>query len=372
MEFVARVQRGERVTELCREYGISRKTAYKFIGRFERLGPIGLYDEAKVPARTPHRISEAVETLIVEVRKEHPTWGPRKLKAWLTQHHPGLRVPATSTLGRVLLRRDLIHEGRRRTRRPVPAPSSAMTMAHEPNAVWCCDFKGQFRLGNARYCYPLTVTDLYSRYLIGCEAMDRIRTETVQAAFTALFREHGMPHAILSDNGAPFASNGILGLSRLSAWWLRLGIEHKRITPGHPEENGAHERMHLTLKKETTRPAAANALQQQERFDRFREIFNTDRPHEALGQKPPATVYEPSPRAFPNELPEPRYPLHDLVLRVNDGRIYFNGKAGAVGRALDGQLVGLREVEENRFVVNFMHLELGIFDLRTERFERAA
>ena len=371
LNIVLRVQQGERVSDLCREYGISRKTAYKFIERHERLGAIGLYDERTRPERTPHRLSPAVEELIVDARKAHPTWGPAKLKAWLSDRHPGMRLPATSTFGRVLLRRELILVTRARRERHAYV-ATPLTMAHEANAVWCCDFKGQFRMGNKKYCYPLTVTDLYSRYLLGCEGMDRICGTAVRTAFSALFTEYGMPAAILSDNGTPFSSRAIHGLSRLSVWWLRLGIQHQRITPGHPEQNGAHERMHLTLKKETTRPAGANLLQQQERFDRFRKVFNEERPHEALGQRPPATAYASSTRPFPKHLPEPEYPLHDVTIRVrSDGGIYFNGKKTKLTNALAGELVGLREVGEHRYAVSFMNLDLGTFHLQRNPPKRA-
>jgi putative transposase len=353
------------VTDLCREVGISRKTAYKFLERFERLGAVGLYDEAPVAERRPHKVKPEVEQLIVAARREHPTWGPLKLRAWLCAKHPGIALPAVSTFGRVLSRNKLV-EGLRRAR-PRPAPSTTPTsMAHEPNAVWCCDYKGQFRLGNGRYCYPLTVTDLFSRYLLACEGMDRIDGEAARTAFELIFRQYGMPHAMLSDNGPPFATSGPHGLSKLSAWWLRLGIQHQRIEPWHPEQNGAHERMHLTLKRETTRPPGANQLQQQERFDRFRELFNVERPHEALEQKPPVTAYRPSLRPFPDHLRDPDYPLHDLSLRVDDyGTVYFNGSRIRIGLALTGQLVGVREVDDDEYLVHFMSLELGRVDLRS-------
>lgn len=364
LKFVLRAKDGERVTDLCREAGISRKTAYKFLERFERLGAVGLYDEPPVAERLPHKVKLEIEQLIVAARQEHPTWGPLKLRAWLLAKHPTLALPAVSTFGRVLSRNKLVAAPRRA--RPRPPPSTTPTsMAHEPNAVWCCDYKGQFRLGNGRHCYPLTVTDLFSRYLLGCEGMERIDGEAAKTAFELIFREYGMPNAILSDNGPPFATVGPHGLSRLSVWWLRLGIQHQRIDPGHPEQNGAHERMHLTLKRETTRPPGANQLQQQERFDRFRELFNVERPHEALDQKPPATFYEPSARQFPERLHEPEYPLHDLTLRVDDyGSIYFNGSRIRLGLPLVGELVGMREVDDEVYEIHFMSMALGKVDLR--------
>lgn len=370
MNFVVRVQEGERISDLCREFGISRKTGYKFLKRYERLGAVGLYDERRVAERLPHKVAAEVEQLIVETRHTYPTWGARKLKAWLQDKKPGLKLPAESTISAILKRQGLVSERRNRRRRTPPS-SSQQPLATAANTVWCCDFKGQFRLGNSQLCYPLTVTDLHSRYLLTCEALVSTRHETSQTAFEWAFRDYGLPNAILSDNGVPFATTSLLGLSKLSVWWKRLGITHHRIQPGHPEQNGAHERMHLTLKRETTRPAAGNLLQQQERFDRFREVFNTERPHEALELKTPASCYAPSPRAFPSQVPEPQYPLHDFTRRVSKcGHITMGrGNRAFLSPALANELVGFREVEEDVFLLSFADLDLGLFDLRVGRFQ---
>jgi len=240
------------------------------------------------------------------------------------------------------------------------------------NELWCIDFKGQFRLGNGALCYPLTVTDHYSRFLLGCEALDSTQGTPAKEALKQVFREYGMPQAIRSDNGPPFASNSIAGLSVLSVWWLKLGIRPERIQPGHPEQNGRHERMHLTLKQETTRPPGRNLLQQQERFDEFVQTYNVERPHEALGDRPPATLYASSERSLPKDDPEPTYPLHDLIQRLNpSGTISFGSprQSYRIGRALANELVGLREVEDGRWLVSFADLDLGYIDLRERRFE---
>jgi hypothetical protein len=235
--------------------------------------------------------------------------------------------------------------------------------------VWCADFKGEFRLGNGRYCYPLTITDQFSRYLIACEARDSTRTEGALEVFELAFRTYGLPLVIRSDNGASFASSALAGLSKLSAWWMRLGIKAERIEPGHPEQNGQHERMHRTLKRETTRPAGKNELEQQERFDRFVEEFNQERPHEALELKPPSSAYRQSPRHFSGTLPELQYPLHDDVRVVKKtGHISLGGRGNQyfLTSALADQLVGLREEDDGRLLVSFMSLDLARID-RTAR-----
>lgn len=372
MRFVLRLENGERMTELCREFGISRKTGYKLWDRYRVLGPVGLFDESRAPERVPHRTSKEVEELIVALRRERPSWGPKKLRAVLERERPGIRFPALSTFDQVLRRNNLIV--RRRRRRGVPPhDDGVLTNPGSPNDVWCADFKGQFRLGSGRYCYPLTITDRVSRLLIVCEGLDDTRTEPAQAVFTKAFREYGLPRVIRTDNGSPFASRGLAGLTRLSAWWIRLGIRPERIEPGHPEQNGQHERMHLTLKQETTRPAAAGLLQQQERFDRFRELYNRERPHEGLGQRMPAEVHQNSTQKFPHDLPELTYPLHDVVRAVaRCGHIGLGPRRfGQVflSSALAGERVGLREVEDGRWLISFASLDLGIADVRTKTFE---
>lgn len=368
MNFVSRIEGGERMTDLCAEFGISRKTGYKFLNRFRLYGPVGLYDEPRVAIRAPHRLSDELAALVLNARKAHPSWGPRKLRAWLLAKHPGVPLPAPSTIGELLKRNGLVKARSRRRR--VPPPVSGRHQAAAPNEVWCADFKGQFKLGNGHYCYPLTITDAFSRFIIRCEGLDDTKGRPARNVFEMAFREHGMPQCILTDNGAPFASRGLLGLSRLSVWWLRLGIRHERIEPGHPEQNGRHERMHRTLKAETTRPAGSNLLQQQERFDRFVDEYNRERPHEALGQRTPDALHTNSSRPFVDPLVTPTYPLHDATLRVSScGHIRLPGASRRtphvyLSTALAGELVGLREVDDNLALMTFLAMDLGFVDLR--------
>ena len=370
MMFVARFKEGERISDLCREFGISRKTGYKFVNRFQQFGPIGLYDEPRVALSSPHRVAGDIAELVVQARKQHSTWGPRKLRSWLLSKHPGVRLPAASTMGEILKRHGLVKP--RKQRRAVPTSPFARHQAAAANEIWCADFKGQFRLGTGRYCYPLTISDAFSRYIVSCEGLEDTKGEHTRQVFEVAFREHGLPDAILTDNGAPFATRGLLGLSQLSVWWLRLGIRHERTQPGHPEQNGRHERMHRTLKAETTRPAAATLLQQQDRFDRFVSEYNSERPHEALGQRPPATLYAASGRRFPDRLTEPDYPLHDMAASVSRcGHISFpvaRSPSLYLSTALAGQKVGLREVDDSVFLVSFVSLDLGFFNLQTRSF----
>lgn len=371
MVFVSRLQDGERMSELCREFGISRKTGYKLVARFEQHGPSGLYDRSRARQTVRHRVSKPLEETLVEIRRKHPTWGARKLHAWLRANVPGIHVPAIGTVSRVLKRHGLIQPRKRRSKTVLPY-GAKLRQSSGPNELWCIDFKGQFRLGNGGLCYPLTVTDHYSRFLLGCEALESTQGGSAKEALKQVFREYGMPHAIRSDNGPPFASNSIAGLSALSVWWLKLGIQPERIEPGHPEQNGRHERMHLTLKQETTRPPGRNMLQQQQRFDDFIRVYNLERPHEAVGDRPPATLYSSSDKALPKDEPEPTYPLHDLTKRLNNsGAVSFGSprQSYAIGRALANEPVGLREIEDGRWLVTFAKLDLGHIDLRKRRFE---
>lgn len=368
MEFIARLKRGERVTELCNEYGISRKTGHKYKKRFEEAGVAGLFDQSRAPRHIPHKTSPEVAELVVAERQKHPDWGPKKLKDVL-EKRLGHGLPSASTLGELLVRRGLIT--RRKVRRRCPPRPTALRQVDAPNQVWCVDYKGQFRLGDGRYCYPLTVTDQFSRYILGCEAMAAIDEDQAREAMTAMFREYGLPGYMRSDNGPPFASTGLLGLTKLSVFWMRLGIIPERIRPAHPQDNGRHERMHRTLKRETTRPPRANLLQQQERFDGFVVEFNTERPHEALSMKRPAEVYTPSVRRLPSVLPDLTYPTHDDVVIINSrGCTWMSGRGYLyIGSALIGQAVGIREEDDGRVLFSFMDLDLGTFDPRLGTFE---
>jgi len=366
MEFVSRRLRGERLTDLCAEFGISLKTGKKFCARYRQLGAAALVDQSRRPHHSPRQTAAETAELLVQTRRTHPTWGPHKLKAML-ERQQGIKLPAPSTIGDILKRHGLVED--RKRRRCAPPRATGLRAATGPNEVWCADYKGQFRMGSGAYCYPLTMTDLYSRFIVACDGFSRIDGDDAQSAFTEAFRKYGLPQVLRTDNGAPFASTGLAGLTSLSAWCTRLGIELERIDPGKPQQNGCHERMHRTLKRETTRPAGKNLLQQQERFDTFVDEFNHRRPHQALQQQFPADWYVPSPRRFPERLPEPEYPLHDDTLVLHRcGHLHFGRRSYFVSKALAHQPVGVREEEDGRWLVSFLHLDLGHIDVQTHDF----
>jgi transposase InsO family protein len=362
LRFVARLLEGEAMTEVCREFGISRKTGYKIFERYKEHGLEALSDRSRRPVRYANQLPSQIESLIVTAKRDKPHWGARKLRELLVRRLDGdIRIPAKSTVHAVLHRHGLVKvPGRPRHR----ATGTPLSIGAAANDLWCADFKGEFKLGNGQYCYPLTVTDHASRFLLLCEALESTREDLAVTAFEQLFQERGLPQAIRSDNGVPFASpNGLFNLSKLAVWWLRLGIAIERIKPGQPQQNGRHERMHLTLKKEATRPPAMNSLQQQARFDAFRDEFNTERPHEALAMKCPAEVYSASPRAY-DGLPELTYPLHDHdVLVTACGRICMHRKRVNISTVLAGQRLGIKEVDDGIWIVSFMRYDLGFIDL---------
>ncbi len=363
LRFVARRLEGERMSDLCRKFGISRKTGYKIFNRYKDEGLVALEDRSRRPVRYANQLPHQLERLIIETRQNKPSWGARKIREVLVRKLAGdVRIPATSTIHAVLDRHGLVKRKRRKTHhRAVGTPLSPGSV---PNALWCVDFKGEFRLGNGQYCYPLTVTDHASRFILACEALESTKEAGVIEAFHTLFSERGLPGAMRSDNGVPFASpNGLYNLSKLSVWWLRLGIAIERIRPGHPQQNGRHERMHLTLKKETTRPARANHLAQQVRFDDFMNEFNTERPHEGLGMAMPAEAYTPSERAY-DGLPDLDYPFHDRdALITAYGRLCMHRKKINISTVMAGQRVGITEVDDGIWLVSFMHYDLGYVDL---------
>jgi transposase InsO family protein len=360
MRFVLRLD-GEEMSALCREFGISRKTGYKIFERYRSQGLEAFNDRSRRPVRNANQLAEPVERMIVRAKQDKPHWGARKIRELLVRRLAGdIRVPAKSTIHAVLDRHGLVARSRRRRR----ASGTPLSPGLEPNDLWCADFKGEFKLGNGRYCYPLTVTDHASRYLLMCEALESVREEPAIDAFGRLFRERGLPIAIRSDNGVPFASpNGLYNLSKMAVWWLRLGIGIERIKPGRPQQNGRHERMHLTLKKEATRPAGANFLQQQGKFDVFVSEYNEERPHEALEMGVPADTYAASPRPYQG-LTELDYPLHDKdVIVTCCGRICMHRKKINISTVLAGQRLGIKEVDDGIWLVSFMHYDLGYIDL---------
>jgi len=367
LRFVARLLDGDKMAALCREFGISRKTGYKIFNRYKDFGIQGLEDKARRPYRHANKLPFQIEKAIIKIKKEHSTWGAPKIRDKLLKIHPMFKPPAKSTVHAVLDRHGLV---KRRKRRRYKAQGTQLNKAPSPNALWCADYKGQFMLGNKKYCYPLTITDQRSRFLLACEGLESVKEIGAFPVFEQTFKEFGLPTAIRTDNGVPFSSpQALFGLSRLSIWWLRLGISIERIKPGHPEQNGRHERMHLTLKNEATKPASYNFLQQQGRFDEFIEGYNNERPHQALNGMYPGEVYTPSAREyFRPEVPE--YPFHDRTILVTQcGRICMGRRKINLSTVFGGQHIGIREVADRIWLVSFMEFDIGFFDEEENRVE---
>ena len=358
------------IVELSERYGISRPTAYKWIRRFLDRGYSGLDELPRRPTRCPHRTADALVEVILELRRRHPSWGPKKLLKILRKRRPATTWPCRATVSDILKRHGMI---KRKRRRAYPGhPGKPMTPMNRPNEVWCADYKGEFKTGDGYYCYPLTVTDGCSRYLLECRGLYSTEHALAQPVFKRVFREFGLPRMIRTDNGTPFASTALGRLSRLSVWWIRLGIYPELIEPGRPQQNGRHERMHRTLKDETTRPAAATLRGQQIRFNRFRDEFNNVRPHEALDQETPASCYRPSRRSYPRRVPKVEYPDHyEKRLVSRNGGIRWQSQWVNVSHVLSEQYVGLEEVDEGRWDVYFGHVRLGQLDERTFRIQDA-
>ncbi len=353
LRFVARLLEGEQMAPLCAEFGISRKTGYKIFDRYKDCGVQAFTDRSRRAYRQANRLPAPLEAVIVRLKREYPGWGAPKIREKLRQQFTGPHLPAISTVHAVLDRYHLVQHRRGRRAR---ATGTELSRPTAPNALWCADYKGEFMLGNRRYCYPLTITAFASRYLLTCEALLTTQETFAFTGFDRTFKEFGLPHVIRTDNGVPFASaHAIYGLSTLAVWWLRLGIEIERIKPGHPQRNGRHERMHLTLKREATKPAGANVLQQQARFDTFVERYNRERPHQALGMKVPADLYTRSVRVY-RGLEEVTYPFHDQTITVTRcGRICFNGRKVNLSHVFAGQNVGVTQVGGSASVFNLKH-----------------
>jgi putative transposase len=367
LRFVARLLDGEKMTVVCREFGISRKTGYKIFNRYKEVGLRGLEDRSRRPYRHPNKLPFQVEKAILRIKKDYPSWGAPKIRDKLIKNFPMIKPPAASTVHAVLDRHGLV---KRRRRRRYKAKGTPLNHVRSPNSLWCADYKGEFLLGNHKYCYPLTITDYRSRYLLACESLESTKATGAFPVFERAFQEFGLPAAIRTDNGVPFASaHALFGLSRLSVWWLRLGIVIERIKPGNPQQNGRHERMHLTLKKEATKPPSYNFLQQQVRFDDFIQVYNNDRPHQALGGQYPGEVYTPSAREYhPPE--RPQYPFHDRTMRVTQcGRLCIGRRKINFSSVFGGQYVGIREVSDGIWLVSFMEYDLGFFDEKENRVE---
>lgn len=371
VKFIARLLDGEKMAPLCREFNISRKTGYQIWQRYKRFGQEAFILQKRTPYRYANKLPVQLEMLILDLKKEYPDWGAPKIREKIIRRHPDVKIPAISTIHAVLDRHGLVKSALRRKR--YKAEGTTLTDVQNPNDLWCADYKGDFMLGDKKYCYPLTITDYASRFLFSCEALSSTREDFAFEVFTRVFKEFGMPKSIRTDNGIPFASgNSLYGLTKLSVWWLRLGIGIERIKPGHPEQNGRHERMHLTLKKETTRPPGNNQLEQQEKFDNFIHCFNHDRPHQGIGMKYPAELYKPSERIYQGIKPL-FYPFHDKTIQVTEcGRICQRNIKVNLSKAFAGQEVGVKEVEDGIWVVSFLDHDLGYFDEEGKRVEPVA
>jgi transposase InsO family protein len=363
LRFVFEYERDEHsMTELCQQFGIARETGYVWLRRYRESGVKGLVELNRAPHRHPNQTASAIEQAVLELRQAHMTWGPRKLKRILERDQPGRGWPATSTMGELVKRAGLVAP--RKKRRRTEPYSQPLAHAVESNRVWCADFKGWFKSGDGTRIDPLTITDACSRYLLRSQAVDKTDTGRVRAIFEAAFREYGLPWAMRTDNGPPFASSAVGGLSRLAVWWIKLGIVPERIQAGHPEQNGRHERMHRTLKLDL-QPAEDWRGQQRE-LDRFRHDYNQVRPHEALAMQTPASVYEPSPRPYPERLPDVNYPDTMLVRTIKShGHFRWKKQDVFLSEVLWGEPIGLLPVDDHRFTVYFTHLPLAQFDART-------
>jgi len=354
------------ITELSRIHEVSRKTLYKWIERYEANQDSGLQERSSRPLVMPRATPVELVAEILASKNQHKHWGSRKLLAWLRSHQPEKKWPAVSTTSEILKRHGMVHA--RHKRHHTPPYNKPFLKSNQPNEVWCADFKGQFRLGSGNLCYPLTITDSYSRYLLGCWGLIHPAHLPTRSYFELTFREYGLPCAIRTDNGVPFASVGMGGLSSLAVWFVKLGIQPERIEKGHPEQNGRHERMHRTLKAEAISPARKNLNEQQQAFDRFQVVYNNDRPHEALGQKTPASMYRRSIREYPVKLPETEYPTSFSVRRVKEnGCLKWQSTELYLSGAMSGELVGLKEIDNGIWTIYFSFYPIGVLDERTLR-----
>jgi transposase InsO family protein len=349
------------IVELGRIYGVSRKTIYKWLDRYQSEQLDGLKERDRAPLNHPNATPYEVVDMIVKAKLTHQRWGPKKLLARLQREHEDTRWPALSTMSEILKRHGLVKP--RHPHHHTPPYTEPFHLCREPNAVWSADYKGQFRLGNGHLCFPLTISDNFSRYLLGCRALGHPSYAETQPWFERTFREYGLPGAIRTDNGAPFASVSVGGLSRLSVWWIKLGIIPERIEPGEPQQNGRHERMHRTLKEATVTPPRDNLTQQQRAFDRFLSEFNHERPHESLGQRTPVSVHRRSPRDYPSKLAKVEYDTGTLVRHIHTcGCMKWQGKLIYVSENLSGEDIGLKRISEHEWEMRFSFHYLGIFD----------
>ena len=351
------------IKELSQFYEVSRKTIYKWIDRYEEGGLIALEELTSAPHNHPNATPPEIVDSLIDTKLRHRNWGPKKVVAWLGKHNPETTWPAPSTAGSILKKEGLVKK--RQLKRHTPPYTEPFRDCERPNDVWSIDYKGQFRMGDGKLCYPLTISDNFSRYLLACQGLLHPNYEKTQPWLERIFREYGLPMAMRNDNGAPFASVGLGGISLLSVWLIKLWIKPERIAPGHPEQNGRHERMHRSLKEETANPPKANMEEQQEAFDYFTEEYNTERPHEALGMEVPASLYVPSRRIFPKKLPDVEYEARFTVRQVrSNGCIKWKGGFVYISEALVGEPVGLKQINDSEWVVRFSFYPLGILDER--------
>ncbi|KTC97562.1 DDE-type integrase/transposase/recombinase [Legionella erythra] len=351
--------------ELCERFNISSKTGYKYINRYKEEGIDGLKERSKAPRVQANRMARHIEQSILDVKSHYPNWGSKKIKNWLQQEKSDVLWPAKSTIDDLLKRHGLVTQTKRK--RSVTPYTQPFVLCGQSNDSWSIDYKGQFLLGDKQLCYPLTVTDNFSRYLLAVEGSKQISGAEVKKTLTYLFVEYGLPLAIRSDNGVPFASHAVAGLSELSVWLIKLGVVPERIRKGHPEENGRHERMHLTLKKETASPPQYNQVQQQQRFNAFRTEFNEQRPHEALNFNRPAWLYTHSTREFPSKIPDVQYGNDfDITRKIRtNGTMKWRGKELFVSETLIGETIGMKVHSETEWLLHFSFLPLALFDEKT-------
>jgi putative transposase len=369
MRFVIAVEKQEEAfAAICRRFGVSRKTGYKWLSRFEEVGVAGLLDHSRAPLHHPQGISETIAAECLAVRRAHPTWGPRKVLAFLERQQPGIDWPVASTIGGLFDREGLTVK--RRLRRRSPRSSQPFAEYGSANDVWCIDFKGWFLTGDGARCEPLTLTDAHSRYLLRCQALARTDTEHVWPVLDAAFREFGLPQRLRSDNGSPFASRGAGGLSKLSVKLIKAGVVPERIAPGKPQQNGRHERMHLTLLQDTATPPARSLREQLDRLRNFQLIYNEQRPHEALGDDTPADHYTASPRRFDGVLREPEYLEHEVRRVRHNGEIRWQGQTIYIGQALIGEPVGLRQNDAAGWTVCYGPITLGTINRDDHRLRK--
>ena len=368
LKFIARYLEGESITSLCKEFEVSRTTGHSLIKRYREMGSEALVAQNRAPKRYANKLPIQVEALILDLKRKYKNWGAPKIREKIIKAFPHVKAPAKSTVHAVLDRNGLVKK--RKGRKRYKNEGTKLTHVKAANDLWCADYKGEFMTGNKKYCYPLTITDYSSRYLIHCDALTSTNMEFAFESFERAFKEYGLPKSLRTDNGSPFASaQSFYHLTQLSVWWMRLGINVERITPGCPQENGRHERMHLTLKQETTRPPRANIIAQQEDFDKFINIYNEERPHAGINNKYPSELYKKSNREY--KKPEPiYYPFHDQTITVSQcGRVCTKGLKVSLSKAFAGVEVGIKEMEDGIWVVSFLDYDLGYFDDKSRKVE---